>query len=236
MQPATGFRRMPLRPDQMTARVTDTRDLFVLAHLGIPRIEPANWSLTMDGNRDTPPRRAEGASQADCRGRASMRRQSARARHADATCCECTLGRRRSRDSARRAWHRSARAISLVLRTGRRQFRDYPQRLVRDEVSVDGGVSYMRAALEPRRGWAWDGFSLFWIPDERGEVTPCRAGVRKWRRRPADRGRPQRHLRVALTSGVSRATHAELSRQAQRAFRYCHRRHPGHRCARARAR
>jgi hypothetical protein len=38
------------------------------------------------------------------------------------------------------------------------------------EISVDGGATYLRAALEPRRGWAWQRFSLMWRPTDRGEV------------------------------------------------------------------
>jgi DMSO/TMAO reductase YedYZ molybdopterin-dependent catalytic subunit len=33
----------------MTDAVTATENLFVLAHLGIPRVEPAQWSLAIDG-------------------------------------------------------------------------------------------------------------------------------------------------------------------------------------------
>ena len=36
------------------------------------------------------------------------------------------------------------------------------------EVSVDGGASFARAALEQRRGWAWQRFSLPWRPTHRG--------------------------------------------------------------------
>jgi hypothetical protein len=49
MEPATGVRRIKLAPDQTVERVTATDDLFVLAHLGVPRIDPAHWSLTIDG-------------------------------------------------------------------------------------------------------------------------------------------------------------------------------------------
>ncbi|MGE0121101.1 MAG: molybdopterin-dependent oxidoreductase [Dongiaceae bacterium] len=49
MDPASGIRRMKLRPQEMTAAVTATADLFVLAHLGVPRIDPAHWSLRVDG-------------------------------------------------------------------------------------------------------------------------------------------------------------------------------------------
>jgi sulfane dehydrogenase subunit SoxC len=36
-------------PHQMTDTVTSADDVFVLAHLGIPRIAPAHWSLSIDG-------------------------------------------------------------------------------------------------------------------------------------------------------------------------------------------
>ena len=49
MEPATGVRRIKLAPHQMIERATATDDLFVLAHLGVPRIDPTNWSLTIDG-------------------------------------------------------------------------------------------------------------------------------------------------------------------------------------------
>ncbi|WP_051248063.1 molybdopterin-dependent oxidoreductase [Inquilinus limosus] len=49
MEPAEGVRRIKLRPHEMTAPVTATADLAVIAHLGIPRIEPESWSLRIDG-------------------------------------------------------------------------------------------------------------------------------------------------------------------------------------------
>jgi DMSO/TMAO reductase YedYZ molybdopterin-dependent catalytic subunit len=49
MEPATGVRRVKLRPHEMTDAVTAADDVFVLAHLGIPRVDPAHWSLTIDG-------------------------------------------------------------------------------------------------------------------------------------------------------------------------------------------
>ena len=49
MEPAVGVRRVPLRPHEMTGALTATEDLFVLAHLGIPRVDPAQWSLAIDG-------------------------------------------------------------------------------------------------------------------------------------------------------------------------------------------
>ena len=41
------------------------------------------------------------------------------------------------------------------------------------EVSVDGGASFARADLEPKRGWAWQRFSLQWRPAARGEAVLC---------------------------------------------------------------
>jgi hypothetical protein len=38
------------------------------------------------------------------------------------------------------------------------------------EISVDRGASFTRATLEPRRGWAWQCFSLPWRPAVRGEA------------------------------------------------------------------
>jgi DMSO/TMAO reductase YedYZ molybdopterin-dependent catalytic subunit len=49
MEPATGVRRVKLAPDQTTDAITAAGDLSVLAHLGVPRIDPARWSLTVDG-------------------------------------------------------------------------------------------------------------------------------------------------------------------------------------------
>jgi sulfane dehydrogenase subunit SoxC len=49
MDPAGGYRRQTLRPHETSAPVTAVQDLFVLAHLGIPRIDPGQWSLTIDG-------------------------------------------------------------------------------------------------------------------------------------------------------------------------------------------
>jgi hypothetical protein len=49
LDPASGVRRVKLRPHDMTEAVTATDDLFVLAHLGIPRVDPAHWSLAVEG-------------------------------------------------------------------------------------------------------------------------------------------------------------------------------------------
>lgn len=54
MEPATGVRRIKLQPHEMTDAVTPAENLFVLAHLGIPRIDPAQWTFGIDGLVDRP--------------------------------------------------------------------------------------------------------------------------------------------------------------------------------------
>ncbi|HZD62954.1 MAG TPA: molybdopterin-dependent oxidoreductase, partial [Xanthobacteraceae bacterium] len=49
MDPASGLRRIKLRPHEMSDTITASKDVFVLAHLGIPRINPAQWRLSIDG-------------------------------------------------------------------------------------------------------------------------------------------------------------------------------------------
>lgn len=49
MEPASIVRRIKLAPHDMRDAVTPTDDVLVLAHLGVPRIDPADWSLTIDG-------------------------------------------------------------------------------------------------------------------------------------------------------------------------------------------
>jgi len=49
MEPSIGVRRIKQRPHEMTDAVTATEDVFVLAHLGIPRIDPVRWSVIIDG-------------------------------------------------------------------------------------------------------------------------------------------------------------------------------------------
>jgi hypothetical protein len=49
IDPAEGVQQIKLRPHEMTDAVTAADDLFVLAHLGIPRIDATQWSLTIDG-------------------------------------------------------------------------------------------------------------------------------------------------------------------------------------------
>ena len=49
LDPKSPFSRDPLAPHQMRDRLTRTQDVFILSHLGIPRIERDQWSLTIDG-------------------------------------------------------------------------------------------------------------------------------------------------------------------------------------------
>lgn len=49
MDPPRTFRRVPLLPHQLLDPVTAQRDLFVLAHVGVPRVDAATWTLTIDG-------------------------------------------------------------------------------------------------------------------------------------------------------------------------------------------
>jgi DMSO/TMAO reductase YedYZ molybdopterin-dependent catalytic subunit len=54
MNPAGFLRRIPLLPHQMQARVTATADMIVLCHLGVPRLDAAEWSLAIDGLVERP--------------------------------------------------------------------------------------------------------------------------------------------------------------------------------------
>lgn len=56
MDPATGVRSVKLAPHELTHVVTAPDGLFILAHLGIPRVDPLQWSLTIDGMVDAPRR------------------------------------------------------------------------------------------------------------------------------------------------------------------------------------
>jgi DMSO/TMAO reductase YedYZ molybdopterin-dependent catalytic subunit len=49
MDPPSGVRSIKLLPHQLTDPVTPADGMFVLAHLGIPRVDPASWRLTIDG-------------------------------------------------------------------------------------------------------------------------------------------------------------------------------------------
>lgn len=47
--PSTTYRRVPLAPHQRLDRITPTASCFVLAHMGVPKVDADNWSLTIDG-------------------------------------------------------------------------------------------------------------------------------------------------------------------------------------------
>jgi DMSO/TMAO reductase YedYZ molybdopterin-dependent catalytic subunit len=49
LDPQGYFRRVPLAPERLTDRITATPDAVVLCHLGVPRLGPQDWSLTIDG-------------------------------------------------------------------------------------------------------------------------------------------------------------------------------------------
>lgn len=49
MDPPRTFRRVPLLPHQLLSKVTAQRDLFVLAHVGVPRIDVKTWELSVTG-------------------------------------------------------------------------------------------------------------------------------------------------------------------------------------------
>jgi DMSO/TMAO reductase YedYZ molybdopterin-dependent catalytic subunit len=54
LDPQGPFMRDPLAPHQMRDRLTRTQDLFILCHLGVPRFERHQWSLTIDGMVERP--------------------------------------------------------------------------------------------------------------------------------------------------------------------------------------
>src|SRR5580658_6634626 len=54
LDPHTFFRRLPLAPHQMRDRVTRREDVIVLCHLGVARLDAAEWSLIVDGLVDRP--------------------------------------------------------------------------------------------------------------------------------------------------------------------------------------
>ncbi len=56
MEPAGFFRRVSLAPHQMRDRLTRSEDVIVLCHMGVPRLDPNAWSLTIDGLVDRPVR------------------------------------------------------------------------------------------------------------------------------------------------------------------------------------
>jgi len=53
MEPATSFRRLVPVAD-LGDFITAVRDLYVIAHLGVARVDPAAWSLSLDGMVERP--------------------------------------------------------------------------------------------------------------------------------------------------------------------------------------
>ncbi|MGH8150336.1 MAG: molybdopterin-dependent oxidoreductase [Steroidobacteraceae bacterium] len=49
LDPPTTYLKFPLAPHQLAAPVTPVGDLFVLAHLGVPRLDREAWSLEIGG-------------------------------------------------------------------------------------------------------------------------------------------------------------------------------------------
>lgn len=49
MEPHRMFRQVPLAPHQLIQDITPQSDLFVLAHMGVPRIDIDDWTLTVGG-------------------------------------------------------------------------------------------------------------------------------------------------------------------------------------------
>jgi DMSO/TMAO reductase YedYZ molybdopterin-dependent catalytic subunit len=56
LSPAGLVRRLPLEPHELLEPITPQRDLFVLAHIGIPRIDAASWQLDLCGEVERPRR------------------------------------------------------------------------------------------------------------------------------------------------------------------------------------
>jgi sulfane dehydrogenase subunit SoxC len=54
MSPDTFIRRAPTTPDQLVSEITPTKDVFVLAHMGVAQVNAATWCLQIDGMVDTP--------------------------------------------------------------------------------------------------------------------------------------------------------------------------------------
>jgi sulfane dehydrogenase subunit SoxC len=54
LDPSGFFGRIPLLPHQMTERMTSTENVIVLCHLGVPKIDPGQWRLDIDGLVEQP--------------------------------------------------------------------------------------------------------------------------------------------------------------------------------------
>jgi DMSO/TMAO reductase YedYZ molybdopterin-dependent catalytic subunit len=49
LDPSGPYMCHPLQPHQLIDRVTRTEDTIVLCHLGVPRLDAEEWSLSIDG-------------------------------------------------------------------------------------------------------------------------------------------------------------------------------------------
>jgi sulfane dehydrogenase subunit SoxC len=56
IRPRRTVRHIPLQPHQLTDRVTASKDVFVLSHVGVPRAKAEDWWLDIAGLVDTPRR------------------------------------------------------------------------------------------------------------------------------------------------------------------------------------
>src|SRR5215210_4392500 len=54
LEPSGYLRRIPLQPHELHDRITPTKDVIVLCHLGVARLDQASWSLTIDGLVECP--------------------------------------------------------------------------------------------------------------------------------------------------------------------------------------
>src|SRR5262245_24681229 len=54
MDPGMPQRRIKLHPHEMASAVTAASNLFVVAHFGVPRVDPAQWSLSIGGMVERP--------------------------------------------------------------------------------------------------------------------------------------------------------------------------------------
>jgi sulfane dehydrogenase subunit SoxC len=54
LQGNTPVRDVKLRPHELTSPLTDVADLFVLAHFGVPRVDPARWLVSIAGMVERP--------------------------------------------------------------------------------------------------------------------------------------------------------------------------------------
>src|SRR5262249_44761106 len=54
LDPKGPFKRDPLAPHQMVERLTPTKDVIVLCHLGVPRLDAGSWTLSIDGLVERP--------------------------------------------------------------------------------------------------------------------------------------------------------------------------------------